>query len=73
MEIRNLILLILTCVALVFTIAYLLLGKIKNSKANAEKIATIEVTIEVKDVTLLNKVVRELGKIDSVYEVKRTK
>ncbi|MBR3325080.1 MAG: bifunctional (p)ppGpp synthetase/guanosine-3',5'-bis(diphosphate) 3'-pyrophosphohydrolase [Clostridia bacterium] len=44
-----------------------------SAKANAEKIATIEVTIEVKDVTLLNKVVRELGKIDSVYEVKRTK
>ena len=44
-----------------------------SAKANKEKIVTIELTIEVKDVVLLNKTLRQLGKIDSVYDVKRKK
>lgn len=44
-----------------------------SAKANREKIATVEMSIEVNNITLLNKVVREIGKVDSVYEVKRTK
>lgn len=44
-----------------------------SAKANKEKIATIEMTIEVKNVNDLTKTQRELGKIDSVYDVKRKK
>ena len=42
-----------------------------NSKATKEHIATIEITIEVENVEELNKVLRELRKVDSVYEVTR--
>ena len=42
-----------------------------NAKSNKEKIAIIEMTIEVKDLEDLNQVVRKLGKVDSVYDVKR--
>ncbi len=44
-----------------------------NAKSNKEKIAIIEITIEVKDLEDLNQAVRKLGKVDSVYEVKRKK
>lgn len=44
-----------------------------SAKANKEKIATIEMTIDVRNVSDLTKTQRELGKIDSVYEVKRKK
>ena len=44
-----------------------------SAKANKEKIAVIEMTVEVKSVNQLNKVQRLLGKIDSVYDVKRKK
>lgn len=44
-----------------------------NSKATKEHIATIEVTIEVENIEDLNKVLKELRKIDSVYEVTRKK
>ena len=44
-----------------------------SAKANREKIATIELTVEVKNITELTKLERELGKIDSVYDVKRKK
>lgn len=44
-----------------------------SAKANREKIAIIEMTVEVKSVNQLNKVQRLLGKIDSVYDVKRKK
>ncbi len=44
-----------------------------NAKSNKEKIAMIEMTIEVKNINDLNKAQRELGKIDSVYDVKRKK
>lgn len=44
-----------------------------SAKANREKIAVIEMTIEVKNVQDLNKVQRALSKVDSVYDVKRKK
>ena len=44
-----------------------------NSKATKEHIATIEITIEVENVEELNKVLKELRKVDSVYEVTRKK
>ena len=44
-----------------------------KSKTSKEKIATIEITIEVKSLEDLNQAVRKLGKIDSVYDVKRKK
>ena len=40
-----------------------------NAKATKERIAITEVTLEVDSVESLNKVKRELRKIDSVYEV----
>ena len=43
------------------------------AKASKEKIAIVELTLEVKDVNDLIKAQRELGKIDSVYDVKRNK
>ena len=44
-----------------------------NSKATKEHIATIEITIEVENIEELNKVLKELRKVDSVYEVTRKK
>ena len=44
-----------------------------SAKASKEKIAIVELTLEVKDVNDLIKAQRELGKIDSVYDVKRNK
>ena len=44
-----------------------------NSKTTKEHIATIEITIEVENIEELNKVLKELRKIDSVYEVARKK
>ena len=44
-----------------------------NSKANRERIATTEVTIEVENVEELNNVLKALRKVDSVYEVTRKK
>ena len=44
-----------------------------NSKANKEKIVITEVTIKVENLEELNKALRILRKIDSVYEVKRKK
>ena len=44
-----------------------------TSKATKEKIAITEVTIEVENIDELNKVLKQLRKIDSVYEVKRKK
>ena len=42
-------------------------------KANKEKIAVTEVTVEVENIEQLNKVLKALRKVDSVYEVKRKK
>lgn len=44
-----------------------------NSRANREKIAITELTIEVQNIDELNKILKALRKIDSVYEVKRRK
>ena len=44
-----------------------------NAKATKERIAVTEVTIEVDSLDSLNKIIRELRKIDSVYEVNRKK
>lgn len=44
-----------------------------NSKANKDRIALTEVTVEVENTEELNKILKILRKIDSVYEVKRKK
>jgi len=44
-----------------------------NGKANKEKIAITDITIEVENLDELNKILRVLRKIDSVYEVVRKK
>ena len=42
-----------------------------NSKATREHIASIELTVEVENIEELNKILKELRKVDSVYEVTR--
>lgn len=44
-----------------------------NSKANKEKIVITEITVQVNGLEDLNKVMKSLRKVDSVYEVKRRK
>jgi len=44
-----------------------------NSKLNKEKIVVTDLTIEIESLEELNKVVRALKKVDSVYEVNRKK
>lgn len=44
-----------------------------QAKSSKEKIVSIELTLEVKNLEQVNKIQRELGKIDSVYNVKRKK
>ena len=44
-----------------------------NAKSNKERIAIIELTLEIDSLESLNKILRELRKIDSVYEVNRKK
>lgn len=44
-----------------------------TSKANKEKISITEVTVQVENIDELNKVLKQIRKIDSVYEVKRKK
>ena len=44
-----------------------------NARANKEKIGIIDLTIEVENIEELNKILKTLRKIDSVYEVKRKK
>lgn len=44
-----------------------------NTKTTKERIAIIEVTVELENIEALNKVIRTLMKIDSVYDVKRNK
>ena len=44
-----------------------------NTKTNKDRIATIDVTIEVKDIDELNTIVKAIRKVDSVYEVNRKK
>ena len=42
-----------------------------NTKTTKERIAIINATLEVQDTNQLNKVLKALRKVDSVYEVKR--
>ena len=42
-----------------------------TSKANKERIAMTEVTVEVENIEELNKLLKQIRKVDSVYEVKR--
>jgi len=44
-----------------------------NAKATKERIAITEVTLEVDSLEGLNKIIKELRKVDSVYEVNRKK
>ena len=44
-----------------------------NSKANKERIAITEITIEVENLDELNQALKTIRKVDSVYEVKRRK
>ena len=44
-----------------------------NSRANKERIAITEVTVEVENLEQLNDVLKAIRKVDSVYEVKRKK
>lgn len=44
-----------------------------NSKVNKERIVTTELTLEVENIDELNRALKVLRKIDSVYEVKRKK
>lgn len=44
-----------------------------NAKANKERVAITEVTVEVESLDELNKVIKNLRKVDSVYEVDRKK
>ena len=44
-----------------------------NTKTSKDRIATIDVTIEVQDIEQLNQVVKAIRKVDSVYEVNRKK
>ena len=44
-----------------------------NSKTNKEKIVITELTIEVEDIEKLNKALKSIRKVDSVFEVKRKK
>ncbi|MFR8234030.1 MAG: RelA/SpoT family protein [Clostridia bacterium] len=44
-----------------------------NTKTTKERIAIINITLELENLTELNKVLRAIRKVDSVYEVKRKK
>ena len=44
-----------------------------NTKTSKERIATIDITVEVENIEQLNKVIRAIRKVDSVYEVNRKK
>ena len=44
-----------------------------TAKSTPEKIALIVLSIEVKNTRQLNTIEREIGKVDSVYDVKRKK
>ena len=44
-----------------------------NTKTTKDKIAIIDITIEVKDIEELNNILKAIRKVDSVYEVNRKK
>ena len=44
-----------------------------NTKVTKERIAIIDITLEVENLEELNKVQKAIRKVDSVYEVRRKK
>ena len=44
-----------------------------NTKTSKDRIATIDVTLEVQDIEQLNQIIKQIRKVDSVYEVTRKK
>ena len=44
-----------------------------NARATKERIAIIDLTVEIQNLDELNNIIKALRKIDSVYEVKRKK
>ncbi len=44
-----------------------------NTKTSKDRIATIEITVEVENIEQLNKIIKSIRKVDSVYEVNRKK
>ena len=44
-----------------------------NTKTSKDRIATIEITLEVENIEQLNKIIKLIRKVDSVYEVNRKK
>ena len=42
-----------------------------NTKTTKERIAIMDINIEVENIEELNKVIRAIKKVDSVYEVRR--
>ena len=44
-----------------------------NTRTSKDRIATIDITLEVKDIEQLNQVIKQIRKVDSVYEVTRKK
>lgn len=44
-----------------------------NTKTTKERIAIIDITLEVENIEELNKAIKVLRKVDSVYEVRRKK
>ena len=44
-----------------------------NTRTSKDRIATIDITLEVQDIEQLNKVVKQIRKVDSVYDVTRKK
>ena len=44
-----------------------------NTRTSKDKVATIYITLEVQDIEQLNQVIKQIRKVDSVYEVTRKK
>ena len=44
-----------------------------NTKTRKDRIATRDVTLEVQDIEQLNQIIKQIRKVDSVYEVTRKK
>jgi len=44
-----------------------------NTKTTKEKIAIIDISLEIVNLEELNKVIKAIRKVESVYEVKRKK
>ena len=44
-----------------------------NTKTTKERIAIMDVSLEVEDIQELNKILKAIRKVDSVYDVRRKK